>query len=123
MADTKKSVRSWVLYNFGNSASATTIVAAVLPVFYYDVAAKGVQSLLAASYWGYSQSAAVLIVALPAPFPGAVSNYTASKKRFFMFFVLKKGSGPLAPIWRLFGAARSRGWEAALSQSSSLNRM
>lgn len=82
----KKPVRSWMLYDFANSAFATTIMAAVLPVFYYDVAAKGIQESLAASYWGYSQSIAVLIVAILAPILGAISDYSAAKKRFLMFF-------------------------------------
>ncbi|WP_220127124.1 MFS transporter [Halobacillus locisalis] len=82
----KRSVWSWILYDFGNSAFATTIMAAVLPVFYYDVAAKGVDQSLATSYWGYSQSIAVLIVALLAPILGAISDYSAAKKKFLMFF-------------------------------------
>ncbi|MFQ3543752.1 MFS transporter [Halobacillus rhizosphaerae] len=82
----KKPVWSWMLYDFGNSAFATTIMAAVLPIFYYDVAAKGLKESLAASYWGYSQSIAVLIVAVCAPILGAISDYSAAKKRFLMFF-------------------------------------
>ncbi|UOR13234.1 MFS transporter [Halobacillus amylolyticus] len=82
----KKPVLSWMLYDFGNSAFATTIMAAVLPVFYYDVAAKGVDQSLATSYWGYSQSIAVLIVAILAPILGAISDYSAAKKKFLMFF-------------------------------------
>ncbi|WP_101843392.1 MFS transporter [Halobacillus sp. Marseille-P3879] len=77
---------SWILYDVGNSAFATTIMAAVLPVFYYDVAAKGLDESLAASYWGYSQSIAVLIVAILAPVLGAVSDFSAAKKKFLMFF-------------------------------------
>lgn len=82
----KKTVRSWMLYDFGNSAFSTTIMAAVLPVFYYDVAAVGVDESLATSYWGYSQSIAVLIVAVLAPFLGAISDYSAAKKKFLRFF-------------------------------------
>lgn len=75
-----------MLYDFGNSAFSTTIMAAVLPVFYYDVAAVGVDESLATSYWGYSQSIAVLIVAVLAPFLGAISDYSAAKKKFLRFF-------------------------------------
>lgn len=82
----KKTVFSWMLYDFGNSAFATTIMAAVLPVFYYDVAAVGVDNSLATSYWGYSQSIAVLIVAVLAPILGAISDYSAAKKKFLRFF-------------------------------------
>ncbi|WP_163971356.1 MFS transporter [Oceanobacillus halotolerans] len=81
-----KKVFSWVLYDFGNSAFATTIMAAVLPVFYYDVAAVGLEENLATSYWGYSQSIAVLIVAVLAPILGAISDYSAAKKQFLRFF-------------------------------------
>ncbi|MCP3026777.1 MFS transporter [Halobacillus sp. A5] len=82
----KKQELSWILYDVGNSAFATTIMAAVLPVFYYDVAAKGLDESLAASYWGYSQSLAVLIVAILAPVLGAISDFSAAKKKFLMFF-------------------------------------
>lgn len=82
----KKTVFSWMLYDFGNSAFATTIMAAVLPVFYYDVAAVGLEESLATSYWGYSQSIAVLIVAIMAPILGAISDYSAAKKKFLRFF-------------------------------------
>lgn len=77
MKDKKKMQRSWMLYDFGNSAFATTIMAAVLPVFYYDVAAVGVDENLATSYWGYSQSIAVLVVAVLAPILGAISDFSA----------------------------------------------
>ncbi|GGJ87933.1 MFS transporter [Lentibacillus kapialis] len=82
----RKTTISWMLYDFGNSAFATTIMAAVLPVFYYDVAAVGLEENLAESYWGYSQSIAVLIVAVLAPILGAISDYSAAKKKFLRFF-------------------------------------
>lgn len=82
----RKRVFSWMLYDFGNSAFATTIMAAVLPVFYYDVAAVGLEENLAESYWGYSLSIAVLIVAILAPILGAISDYSAAKKKFLRFF-------------------------------------
>lgn len=81
-----KKVLSWVLYDVGNSAFATTIMAAVLPIYYYDVAAAGIEENLATSYWGYSQSIAVFIVAILAPLLGAISDFTAAKKKFLRFF-------------------------------------
>lgn len=81
-----KTAVSWMLYDFGNSAFATTIMAAVLPIFYYDVAAVGLGENLAESYWGYSQSIAVLIVAILAPILGAISDYSGAKKKFLRFF-------------------------------------
>ncbi|MFG6116287.1 MFS transporter [Halobacillus sp. MO56] len=95
----KKPVLSWVFYDFGNSAFATTMMAAVLPIFYYDVAAVGLKESLAASYWGYTQSIAVLIVAVLAPVLGAISDYSAAKKKFLMFFAFM---GMLASILMAF---------------------
>ncbi|TXL63974.1 MFS transporter [Cerasibacillus terrae] len=86
MKKKKKGTFSWILYDFGNSAFATTIMAAVLPTFYYDVAAKGLDSSLATSYWGYSQSIAALIVAILGPILGAISDFSHAKKKFLRFF-------------------------------------
>ncbi|WP_188456581.1 MFS transporter [Virgibacillus oceani] len=84
--DKKKTVFSWMLYDFGNSAFATVIMAAVLPIFYSNVAAANLDDTVATSYWGYSQSIAVLIVAVLAPFLGAISDFSAAKKKFLRFF-------------------------------------
>ncbi|WP_408009469.1 MFS transporter [Pseudalkalibacillus sp. A8] len=82
----KKEVYSWTMYDWANSAFATTIMAAVLPIFYYDVAAKNIDKTTATAYWGYSQSIAVLIVALLAPILGAIADHSNSKMRFLRFF-------------------------------------
>ncbi len=74
------------MYDFGNSAFATTIMAAVLPVYYANVAASGLEEGLATSYWGYSQSISVLLVAILAPILGAISDFSAAKKKFLQFF-------------------------------------
>ena len=37
----QRAVRGWVMYDWANSAFATTIMAAVMPIFYADVAGKG----------------------------------------------------------------------------------
>ncbi|TDX51605.1 MFS transporter [Orenia marismortui] len=82
----KKEVYSWVLYDFANSAFATTILAVVLPIFYKDIAAKGLANNLAISYWGYTQAAAMLFIAILSPLLGAIADYSNSKKKFLRFF-------------------------------------
>ncbi|QDP39698.1 MFS transporter [Radiobacillus deserti] len=82
----KKLIRSWAMYDWANSAFATTITAAILPVYYYDVAAKGLDQSLASSYWGYSNSIAVFTVAILSPVLGAISDYSSAKKQFLRFF-------------------------------------
>lgn len=82
----RKAVRSWLMYDWANSAFVTTMVAAVLPVFYFDVAAKGLADYQAASYWSFSQSAAMVLVALMAPFLGAVADLSGRKLQFLRVF-------------------------------------
>ncbi|HET7627226.1 MAG TPA: MFS transporter [Bacillales bacterium] len=82
----KKEIRSWALYDWANSAFATTVMAAVLPIFYHDVAAKGLDDTMATSLWGYSQSAAMVFVAVLSPILGTMADYTRSKKQYLMFF-------------------------------------
>ncbi|UFU00459.1 MFS transporter [Radiobacillus kanasensis] len=82
----KKLVKSWAFYDWANSAFSTTITAAILPVYYYDVAAKGLDQSLASSYWGYSNSIAVFTVAILSPILGAISDYSSAKKQFLRFF-------------------------------------
>ncbi|WP_369596735.1 MFS transporter [Tuberibacillus sp. Marseille-P3662] len=84
MSMNRKEVWSWMFYDFGNSAFATTIMVAVLPVFYKTVAAKNLEEGLALSYWGYTQSAALFIVAVLAPFLGAIADYSGSKKKMLL---------------------------------------
>jgi UMF1 family MFS transporter len=82
----RKRIFGWTMYDWANSAFATTIMAAVLPVFYYDVAAKNLGETAATSYWGYSQAIAALLVAVFAPILGAIADYSQSKKKFLFFF-------------------------------------
>jgi len=84
----KKQVYSWVMYDWANSAFATTVLAAVLPIFYSDVAAKGLSNNLATSYWGYTQAIAMLIIAFLSPVLGAMADYSDSKRSFLKFFAL-----------------------------------
>ncbi|MCP8615482.1 MFS transporter [Salirhabdus salicampi] len=74
------------MYDWANSAFATTIMAAVLPVFYHDYYAANLSNHLATSYWGYTQSIAVFIVAMLSPILGAISDFSAAKKQFLRFF-------------------------------------
>ncbi|WP_047986123.1 MFS transporter [Ornithinibacillus californiensis] len=86
MKKNKKTQLSWALYDFGNSAFATTMLAAILPIFYSSVAANNIDDNLATSYWGYANSFAVLVVAILAPILGAIADFSAAKKKFLRFF-------------------------------------
>jgi len=84
--DHKKIVRSWILYDWANSAFATSIMAAVLPEFYSSFAGATLNKTTATSYWGYSNTIAMLIIAISAPLLGAMADHSGAKKRFLGSF-------------------------------------
>lgn len=79
-------VWSWALYDWANSVFATTIMTAILPAYYSKVAASGLPSHLASSYWGYTNTIAMLVIALGAPILGAIADYRTAKKKFLAAF-------------------------------------
>lgn len=81
-------VFGWTMYDWANSAFGTTIMAAVLPVYYSRVAAAGLSPNLATAYWGYTNAFALLVIALLSPVLGALADFTGGKKRFLSVFVL-----------------------------------
>jgi MFS transporter, UMF1 family len=85
----RSAVRAWVMYDWANSAFATTTMAAVLPVFYGSIAAKGALTpVQASSNWGFTQTIGMLIVAVAAPILGAIADFSGSKKRFLAAFAI-----------------------------------
>ena len=82
----RKMILSWCLYDWANSAFATTIMAAVLPVFYSSVAGADLSKTTASSYWGYTNTISMLLVAFTAPLLGALADHGGMKKKFLAFF-------------------------------------
>jgi UMF1 family MFS transporter len=79
-------INAWCMYDWANSAFATTIMGAVLPTFYSAVAGAGLPGNTATVYWGYTSSLAMLINAVMGPILGAVADYLGAKKRFLALF-------------------------------------
>jgi UMF1 family MFS transporter len=84
----KKAINAWAMYDWANSAFATTIMAAVLPVYYASVAASSLPGNLATVYWAYTTSISLLIAALISPVLGAVADFLGTKKRLLGIFAL-----------------------------------
>lgn len=83
----RRELRSWALYDWGNSAFATTVMGVVLPQYYSSVAASHLPSNVATAYWGNTTALAMLIIALAAPVMGAMADFMGAKKRFLVGFV------------------------------------
>lgn len=82
----RKIVTAWAMYDWANSAFATTIMAAVLPAFYSSVAGATLSPVQASSYWGYTNTIAMLLVAVSAPILGAIADHSGARKRFLGSF-------------------------------------
>jgi UMF1 family MFS transporter len=80
-------VNAWCMYDWANSAFATTIMGAMFPPFYRAmVTAAGLGEANATAYWAYTASIALLLIAILAPVLGAISDHTGGKKRYIAFF-------------------------------------
>jgi len=96
--------RSWILYDWANSAHSAVITAAVLPLFYKAMTKDaGIASNVADSYWGYATSAGTLIIALMMPLLGTIGDYRGVRMRLFRLFfligVIATAGLALAPSW------------------------
>jgi len=89
----KRDIFGWAMYDFANSAFATTILAVIFNQYFATVVAggdKGVElfgfRLHGASFFTFTVSVSMAISAVFSPFLGAVADASGSKKRFLMFF-------------------------------------
>ena len=82
-----KEEKSWVLYDVANSAFVLIIVTTVMPIFFKDIASKGVADAVSTGNWGFANSLASLLLAFMAPIMGAFADYKLFKKRFLMGFL------------------------------------
>lgn len=80
-------LRAWAAYDWGNSAFATTIMAAFLPVYYSTVVAAELGQTRATAYWGYTTAIALGLIAVASPVLGAIADYMGAKKRFLAVFM------------------------------------
>lgn len=83
----KRRIWAWTMYDWANSAFATTILAAVLPIYYSQVAGATLPSAaIATAYWSTGLSVSLFIVALMSPLLGTISDIMRGKKRFLAVF-------------------------------------
>jgi MFS transporter, UMF1 family len=80
-------VRAWAMYDWANSAFQTTIIAAIFPIYYAQVAARGLTPPEATSRLMWATTIAILIVAIVAPILGAIADYRAVKKPMLAVFL------------------------------------
>jgi MFS transporter, UMF1 family len=96
-ADNRRARLGWCLYDWANSAFATVILAAVLPVYFASLVPPtgavvplpwGARVMPASALWGYAISLSMLIVALAAPSLGALADRRGVRRRLLIAFCL-----------------------------------
>lgn len=83
-----KEIFGWALYDWANSAFATTIMAGFFPVFFKSYWSQGVEITTSTARLGIANSLAGVVIALLAPFLGTIADIGQAKKRFLAFFTL-----------------------------------
>lgn len=83
----RRIINAWCMYDWANSAFATTIMAALLPPYFSNVAAVNLPKAQASSIWGLSLAISTLFVAFLGPILGAIADQTGTKKRFLQSFL------------------------------------
>jgi UMF1 family MFS transporter len=82
----KKAVWGWVIYDWANSAFATTVMAGFFPIFFKQYWSYGADVNVSTAQLGFGNSIASLLVALIAPVLGAIADKGSAKKKFLIFF-------------------------------------
>jgi UMF1 family MFS transporter len=88
MANKRKEIFSWVLYDWANGAFSLTVMAGFFPVFFKDFWSAGVDPTVSTARLGLGNAIAGLMVALLSPLLGALADAGRAKKKLMGFFVL-----------------------------------
>ena len=86
MQDDRKQIWGWALYDWANSAYATTVIAGFFPVFFKKYLSAGTDVNVTTAQLAFGNSLACLLVALLAPMLGAIADRGSAKKKFLIFF-------------------------------------
>ena len=101
-----KEERNWILYDVGNSAFVL-IISTIIPIYFnYLAGSAGLSDVEYLAYWGYTVSAATLVVALMGPICGTLADTKGYKKPIFIISLMIGAVGCIslgfAKNWLLF---------------------
>jgi UMF1 family MFS transporter len=86
MKQERKLIWGWAMYDWANSAFATTVMAGFFPIFFKQYWSVGADVNQSTAMLGFGNSIASLLVALMAPVLGAIADRGCMKKKFMIFF-------------------------------------
>ncbi|MGM0428433.1 MAG: MFS transporter, partial [Thermodesulfobacteriota bacterium] len=106
----KRGVVGWALYDWANSAFATTVMAGFFPIFFKQFWSVGFDTTVSTARLGLANSVAGVSVALFAPLLGAIADRGTARKKFLLLFaclgvvmtsslyLVSKGNWPMAVL-------------------------
>jgi UMF1 family MFS transporter len=77
----RRTIWGWALYDWANSAFATTVMAVFFPIFFKQYWGQGLDVNLGTARLGLGNAAASLLVAVAAPVLGAIADNSGWRKR------------------------------------------
>lgn len=96
----------WCLYDWANSAFATVVLAAVLPVYFASLVPSQGASVFwsstpvpATALWGYTVSLSMLIVAVVAPGLGNLADRKGWRRRLLIIFCVLGSTATCGLFW------------------------
>ncbi len=90
----RRTIFGWAMYDWANSAYATTVAGAVLPAFFADeIVPEGGYEVFGATLsgqaiWGFATGGGAFLLFLLMPVLGAIADFSATKRRFLMGFAI-----------------------------------
>ena len=83
-----KPIVSWSLYDWANSAFATTVMAGFFPVFFKSYWSAGADVTASSFRLGLGNSIAGIVIMVLAPLLGAIADKGGTRKKFLLFFTV-----------------------------------
>jgi len=80
-------LRAWAMYDWANSAMVTTIITAVFPIYYGQVACADLKPAQATQWFSFSTTIGMVIIAVISPILGTIADFNGRKKQMLAAFM------------------------------------
>ena len=116
----KKIIRAWCMYDWANSAFFTSIVSAIMPIYFVGLYRDSLGSgfvifnfqFSATVVWALTGALGTFLVALSSPVMGVIADRSGIKKKLMAIFCI---SGCLATLMLFFSSYSSSPWLFSLA--------
>ncbi|MCZ6765850.1 MAG: MFS transporter [bacterium] len=86
LTEERRTILAWAMYDWANSAFATTVIAGFFPIFFKQYWSAGADVTMSTLRLGMANSIASIVVAVLSPFLGAVADRGGLKIKFLAVF-------------------------------------